>query len=219
MKTTEQKKIGIMGGTFDPIHIGHLIMAQSACESFALDRVLFIPSGHSYFKDHRAMQVTAAERRLAMTRLAIAGNPRFVLSDIEVRRAGNTYTFETLEELRAADPQAAYYFIAGADSVAAMRLWRCPERFFAACTVLAAVRSETTSSAALAAEIEALRRDFGADIRLLSAPDIAISSTALRETAARGGSLRYLTPEPVRAYIEKEGLYRTETVVGEAKQR
>ncbi|MCI2048480.1 MAG: nicotinate-nucleotide adenylyltransferase [Lachnospiraceae bacterium] len=196
-----------MGGTFDPVHLGHLILAETALDAEGLDEVRFIPSGHSYFKDSRQDKVSSGEDRLAMTRLAVADNPAFTVSDIEIERSGNTYTFETLEALRMLEPDTEFYFIAGADSILAMRTWKDPARIFSACTVLAAVR-ETADSAALQEEIRALERDFDARIRLLPMKNIQISSTDIRESIRNGHSVKYQLPDAVIAYIEKRGLYR-----------
>lgn len=201
------RKVGIMGGTFDPVHLGHLILAETALDAEGLDEVRFIPSGHSYFKDSRQDKVSSGEDRLAMTRLAVADNPAFTVSDIEIERSGNTYTFETLEALRMLEPDTEFYFIAGADSILAMRTWKDPARIFSACTVLAAVR-ETADSAALQEEIRALERDFDARIRLLPMKNIQISSTDIRESIRNGHSVKYQLPDAVIAYIEKRGLYR-----------
>lgn len=208
LSESHEKKVGLMGGTFDPVHLGHLIMAESAYQAYGLSQVLFIPSGHSYFKDHRAMRVTEPEIRYEMVRLAVGGNPHFAISDMEIRREGNTYTYETLEQLHRENPDTDYYFVAGADTVLSMQTWREPERIFAGCTVLAAVRSDSVSAEQLTVQIERIRKEYHADIRMLPSPDVGISSTMLREAAARGESLRYLTTDAVREYITAQGLYR-----------
>ena len=137
------KKIGIMGGTFNPIHMGHLIIAEKAREQSGLDKVLFMPSGIPYMKDSR--QVLPGKVRAQMTELAIRSNPFFDISTMEVEREGRTYTYETLETLRAQNPDTKYYFILGADSLWKIEEWRYPERIFAACHILAAVREEKTT--------------------------------------------------------------------------
>lgn len=202
------RKTGIMGGTFDPIHIGHLLLAECAWQEFSLDQVLFIPSGHSYFKDHREMKVTSPEHRLAMTRLAVADNPHFAVSEMEILRAGNTYTCDTLEELKRLHPDTDYYFIVGADTIASMATWFHPEKVFASCTVLAALRPDETPDQEMQQHIAALQQQFGARIEILHAPCIPISSTTLRQACLAGESTRYRIPETVRSYIEEKGLYR-----------
>ena len=119
-----KEKIGILGGTFDPIHMGHLIIAEQARDQYSLDRVLLIPSGHSYFKDNREQKVLSGQMRLEMTRIAAEGYAPFRVSDIEVNRPGNTYSFETLEEIAQDNPGAELYFIVGADTVCSMRTWK-----------------------------------------------------------------------------------------------
>ena len=142
-----KERIGILGGTFDPIHLGHLIIAEQARDQYGLDRVLLIPSGHSYFKDNREQKVLSAQERLEMTRIAAEGYAPFTVSDIEVNRPGNTYSFETLEEIAAANPGAELFFIVGADTVCAMSTWREPARIFNVCTVLAAMREDQVDPA------------------------------------------------------------------------
>lgn len=135
------RRIGIMGGTFNPIHNGHLAIAEKAREQFALEKVLFMPSGVPYMKAQR--EVLPIQIRCEMTALAIKDTPGFKLSEIEASdaaQAKNTYTCDTLRKLRRADPKAAYYFILGADSLYAMESWKNPELIFRNCTVLAAVR-------------------------------------------------------------------------------
>lgn len=202
-----KRKVGIMGGTFDPIHIGHLLLAESAWQEFSLDQVLFIPSGHSYFKDHRERKVTTPEHRLAMTRLAVAGNPHFEVSQIEILRPGNTYTCDTLEELKALHPNTDYYFIVGADTIASMADWFHPEKVFACCTVLAAMRPDETPDQELKRHIASLQQQFGACIEILHAPCVPVSSTGLRQAYLSGESTRYRIPEEVRRYIEENSLY------------
>lgn len=202
------EKIGILGGTFDPIHMGHLIIAEQARDQYSLDRVLLIPSGHSYFKDKRAQKVLSAETRLEMTRIAAEGYAPFRVSDIEVNRPGNTYSFETLEEIARDNPGAELYFIVGADTVCAMRTWREPGRIFRFCTVLAAMREDQIDPVKLEAETAALQRDFGARILPVSIPNIGISSTDIRMRVGAGKSIHYLVPDPLESYIIEKGIYR-----------
>ncbi|MDE7429988.1 MAG: nicotinate-nucleotide adenylyltransferase, partial [Lachnospiraceae bacterium] len=165
------KRIGIMGGTFNPIHNGHLTIAEQAREQFLLDKVLFIPSGVPYMKDLQA--VLPVHTRCAMTAAAIAEKPYFELSDIEAVDAAqgkNTYTYETLQKLKSADPDAVYYFILGADSLYDMEHWKNPDLIFQYCTVLAAVRGEEKESSMrqkLAGQIQYLREKYHASIAML----------------------------------------------------
>ena len=134
-----KKKVGIMGGTFNPIHLGHLIIAEEAFEAYNLDEVLFVPSGISYMKD--PLEVLDAKKRVHMTGLAIEDNPHFALSTIEIDRDGNSYSYETLETLRKQNPNTEYYFLVGADTLFALETWKHPEILLPSCTILVAVRN------------------------------------------------------------------------------
>lgn len=204
------KKIGIMGGTFDPIHYGHLILAQNALEAFGLDDILFIPSGTPWLKE--STKVLSKNKRVSMTGIAIEDNPRFALSTIEIDREGNSYSYETVNELKRMDPDAAYYFIMGADSLLKLESWKCPDLLMKECTILAAVRDDCDQTA-LKKQIAYLTEKYEADIEMLPAPRIDISSTQIREMIADGKSVRYMMPDNVIAFIRKNHLYeRSETV-------
>ena len=202
------ERIGILGGTFDPIHLGHLIIAEQARDQYQLDRVLLIPSGHSYFKDHRSKKVQPAQVRLEMTKIAAGSYKPFEVSDIEVNRPGNTYSFETLEELKALNPESELFFIVGADTICSMRTWREPQRIFDVCTVLAAMREDQVDPEKFQRETQALEKDFGARIYPVSIPNIGISSTQIRERAASGKSIHYLVPDALESYIIESGIYK-----------
>ena len=169
---------------------------------------MLIPSGHSYFKDNRSRKVLPAQTRLQMTKIAAQDHPPFEVSDIEVNRPGNTYSFETLEALKALNPEAELYFIVGADTVCSMRTWKAPERIFAVCTILSAIREDQIDPERLKAESEALARDFGARILPVTIPNIGISSTDIRERAAAGKSIHYLVPSALESYIIETGIYK-----------
>lgn len=205
ISTDKWDKIGIMGGTFNPIHIGHLLLAQWAMEEAALDGVIFVPTGCSYMKERT--EILSGEERLAMTRLAIEGQERFLCSDLEVNRQGRTYTCETLEELHAVYPRAQLYFIVGADCLFSVENWYHPEKIFSHCVLLAASRNGIPMD-----RLEKKRRElvaaYDADILLTVFPNIEISSTDIRERCRQGRSIRYLVPECVREYIEKRQHYR-----------
>lgn len=200
------KKVGIMGGTFDPIHMGHLIVAETAREAFDLDEILFIPSGISYMKSN----VLDKKTRVTMTGIAIEDNPYFALSTIEVDRDGNSYSYETLEELKKYNQDTEYYFIVGADSLFQMQKWKNPDKIFKECTILAAIRAGSTPEE-FDAQIAHLEEEYHADIRLIPTQSLDISSTAIREKAEKGGSIQYLVPDKVREYIEKNNIYKIET--------
>ena len=204
----EGKRVGILGGTFDPIHTAHLIIAEAAYDAFDLDEVLLMPSRHSYFKDSRSQKVLSPEVRYQMVCEAAADNPHFTASDFEIRREGNTYTYETLRELRRMNPDNHYFFIVGADSVRDILKWRNPESIFADCTLLAALREDGIPTEEFLREVEHLRKDYGADIHTLEIPAIGISSTDIRNRIKSGRTIHYLVPERVERYIIETGIYR-----------
>jgi nicotinate-nucleotide adenylyltransferase len=206
-QTVKADKIGILGGTFDPIHLGHLIIAEQARDQYKLDRVLLIPSGHSYFKDNRSRKVLPAEVRLEMTKIAAGDYKPFEVSDIEVNRPGNSYSFETLEALKEQNPEAELFFIVGADTICSMRTWREPKRIFGVCTVLAAMREDQVDPEEFREEIKALKRDYDAKIFPVLIPNIGISSTMIRERAAAGKTIHYLVPDALESYIIENGMY------------
>lgn len=200
------KKTGILGGTFDPIHLGHLITAENAWEAAGLDEVLLVPTGCSYFKADQ--KVTPAGQRYEMTALAAADNPHLRVSDIEVRRPGNSYTAETLSELKRQNPEDRLYYIVGADTLVMMSMWKNPQLIFDSCTLLVETRQDEVGSAGLLEEAEKLRENYGAEIMMLPSRSIEISSTEIRKRVRMGQSIHYLVPDPVEAYIQEHGLYR-----------
>ncbi len=200
-----RERIGIMGGTFNPIHLGHLLLAENAYSAFHLDRILFIPSGCSYMKEQSG--ILDGDTRLRMTALAIEDNPHFQISDIEVRRPGYTYTSETLEQLGTEHPGAELFFLAGADSLSAMETWKDPQLIFQRATVLAAVRDDCGNSR-LSRQAQHLREKYDGRIFLIPSGNVEISSSDIRRRIQEGRSIRYLVPERVREYIEQNGLYQ-----------
>lgn len=198
------KKTGIMGGTFNPIHNGHLALARNAREQFALDEILFIPCGEPYMK--AAQKVESGRIRAEMTALAVQENPNFFLSTIELEHAGNTYTYETLERLKMENPDTEYYFILGADNLFQITKWAKPERIFANCSLLAAVRNNKTV-ADMEEQIRYLEQTYQAVIFLLKIDCMDISSSEIRRKVADGISIEADVPASVRAYIEEKGLY------------
>ncbi|MBO5197564.1 MAG: nicotinate-nucleotide adenylyltransferase [Lachnospiraceae bacterium] len=199
------KKTGIMGGTFNPIHYGHLLLAESAYNQFDLDEVLFMPSKNPPHK--RELFIIDEAHRAEMVRLAIADNPHFVFSGEELEREGYTYTADTLEILTSREPDTQFCFIIGGDSLMQFESWRRPETILQLACVLAAER-DGMSLARAKEQIAHLNRTYNADVRLLLVPNIEISSHDIRERCMAGRSIRYLTPEPVRRYILEHGLYR-----------
>ena len=198
------RKVGIMGGTFDPIHIGHLILGESAWEQFSLEKVLFMPSGNPPHKKDR--HGASDEQRVEMVRRAIEGNDHFELSLAEMHEQGYVYTKETLKRLRSEHPDTEYYFIMGADSVLTFHTWMCPQEICDQCVLVAAVRNQMPVQE-LDLQIAKLRMMYDADIRKLESPNLDISSHAIRERFLRGESIRYYVPEPVRNYIQDGNIY------------
>lgn len=199
------KKIGVMGGTFNPIHTGHLLLAQWAMEEAGLDGVIFMPTGNSYMK--AADEILAGPERLAMTRLAVSEQDCFLCSDLEVSREGNTYTYETLESLQNMYSHAQLHFIVGADCLFTIGSWYHPEKIFQRCILLAASRNGMPMDR-LEEKRQELEAAYGAEILLMAFPNIEISSTDIRERCRRGRSIRYLVPDGVREYIEQHRYYR-----------
>jgi nicotinate-nucleotide adenylyltransferase len=184
-------RVGVFGGTFDPVHVGHLAIALAALESVPLDRVLFVPAQRSPLKDRDPLASVAD--RVAMLEAAIAGEPRFALSRVELDRDGVSYTVETLEALR---PEGELFLILGSDALADLARWRAPDRIRELSTILVAARPGAPEPDPM----------HGA--RAFDAPRLDISSRELRARAARGMSLRYLVPDAVWEYITKRRLYQ-----------
>ena len=203
------KRVGIMGGTFDPVHNGHLIIAEMALENFELDEILFVPSGIPWLKD--VSKVLNKKTRVSLTGIAIEDNPNFALSTIEIDREGNSYSYETVEELKKSNPDTDYYFIMGADSLFDVEIWKNPEILMKNCTLLVAVRDDYDQQQ-MRDRVNYLVHKYQAKIELLATPRVDISSTMIRERIAAGKCVRYMLPDPVIEYIKKMQLYQnTET--------
>ena len=198
------KKIGIMGGTFSPIHVGHLLLAQWAMAAEQLDEIWFIPTGCSYLKAN--VNMPSAIDRFEMTRLAVANNPRMKCLDLEIKREGNTYTCDTLVELHKEYPDHHFHFIFGADCLFTIENWRNPQQIFENCTIIAAVRGDTPLTE-MTCKKDELEEKYAADIHLLPFLQLEISSTLVRDRLSKGDSIQYLVPDDVIAYIEEKGLY------------
>jgi len=196
------RRLGVMGGTFDPIHYGHLVTAEEAVHQFELEGVIFVPTGRPWMKEHDA--VSPGEDRYLMTVIATASNPRFSVSRMDVDREGPTYTVDTLRGLRAdLGDDAQLFFITGADAILEIFQWKEPGELFALARFIAATRPGYDVGA-FRSHAEAA----GADVTVMNVPALAISSTDLRERVAAGRPVRYLTPAGVRSYVDKAGLYR-----------
>lgn len=202
-----RKKIGIMGGTFDPIHIGHLLIAEQACQQFFLEKVLFMPAGNPPHKKNREGRATN-EQRVEMTRMAIADNPHFELSLMEMNEAGYSYTYITLEKLKEKNPDTDYYFIIGADSLYDFKGWAMPERICACATILVATRNHTDEKL-LDYELQMNSSWFKGRFEKLLIDNIDISSQQLRKWLREGKSVRYYMPDSVIRYIYDHRIYKT----------
>jgi len=201
-------RLGIMGGTFDPIHNGHLVAAEQSRHDLGLDLVVFMPAGSPAFKQD--LRVSSAEDRYAMTLLATADNPNFRVSRFEIERKGITYTVDTLSALRELYPDnVELYFITGADAIIDIVKWRDADRIAKLATLVGATRPGYNLDTA----VDAIDRSgINFDVIYLEVPALAISSSHLRERCVAGQSLRYLTPDQVVGYIDKHGLYVSQRI-------
>ncbi|MFI5528609.1 nicotinate-nucleotide adenylyltransferase [Kitasatospora sp. NPDC051853] len=191
-----RKRLGVMGGTFDPIHHGHLVAASEVASAFHLDEVVFVPTGQPWQKSDR--HVTPAEDRYLMTVIATAENPQFSVSRIDIDREGPTYTVDTLRDLRAQHPDADLFFITGADALAQIISWRSSDELFELAHFIGCTRpGHILSDAGLPA----------GGVSLVEVPALAISSTDCRVRVAKGAPVWYLVPDGVVRYIHKRELY------------
>ena len=199
----EITRLGVMGGTFNPIHLGHLMIAEEARQAFHLKKVLFVPS---YITPNKDVCGATAEQRLAMTRLATADNPYFTVSDMEMRRQGNSYTVDTLRLLKEIyGPSHSLYFISGTDTIHDLHNWNNPEEILSLCQFIGATRPDGSE------QIDSIISSFGElgkNILKLPVPTMEISSTELRRRIRLGLSVRYMMPSAVVEYIRKNGVYQ-----------
>ena len=198
-------KIGIMGGTFEPIHIGHLLLGEFAYEDFGLDEIWFLPNGNPPHKETLDTE-EAMHHRIEMVRLAIKSNPNFSLNLSEADTKKHSYTYHTMRHFNEIYPNDEFYFILGADSLFAFEEWKDFRKIFTTCTILAAMRDDKDASA-MKGQIRYLTEAYGAHIELLRAPLVEISSTTIRERVAKGLSVRYMVPDVVADYIKEKNLY------------
>jgi len=189
-------KVGVMGGTFDPIHLGHLRAAETALEALGLDRVMFVPAGRP---PHRTPPAASALDRYAMVALAVAEHPRFVASDLELRRDGPSFTVDTLESLRATTAGIRLTLIVGSDSIGELPGWRHAARILSLAQVAVVERPGDDSPCP---------PELSESVARVSGPALEVSATSIRARVAAGGSVRYLLPPAVADYIEKRALYR-----------
>ena len=203
--TYQNKKIGILGGSFDPIHNGHLAIAESAYSDFHLDEVWLIPAGHSPNKDEDKM--TSAAVRAEMVALAAQGIPHFRLSTYEIDKEGTSYTYLTLSDFKEQYPDTDFYFIMGADSLDYFDAWRHPEIICQKAIILVAVRDDMDLDD-IQAKIEHIKTQFSAEIYPLSCAKIDISSSEIRVKLHSSEDIGDMVPHSVADYITKQGLYR-----------
>jgi nicotinate-nucleotide adenylyltransferase len=195
-------RLGVMGGTFDPIHYGHLVTAEEALVQFGLDSVLFVPTGRPWMKEHEV--VSPAEDRYLMTVIATASNPRFRVSRMEIDRDGPTYTVDTLRGLKELyGPKVDLFFITGADAIVEILAWKDREEVFELAHFIAATRPGYDLGA-----MQSQAPESRPEITVMNIPALAISSTDIRRRVAAGFPIRYLVPEGVKSYVEKAGIYR-----------
>jgi len=226
MEKSLNGRIGVLGGTFDPVHLGHLLLAEQAVDRLDLDHVVWIPAAiapHPTIK-----QATHQKHRLEMVQLATAGNPRFLVDDRELRRGGQSYTVDTLLELHQEHPAATLLLLMGSDSLAGFPLWREPHRICQLAHVIVIVRGGQP-----APDMKILERYLPTDFspvaqenhesgsfsqlvsdHLMQMPEMEISSTDIRERARLGKSIRYMVPGAVEAYIQSNGLYGEKSQAG-----
>lgn len=191
---TERRRIGVMGGTFDPIHHGHLVAASEVAQSFRLDEVIFVPTGDPWQKS----RVSLGEHRYLMTVIATASNPRFQVSRVDLERSGPTYTVDTLRDLQVEHPNAELFFISGADAMAQIFQWKHVDDLWDLAHFIAVTRPGHELS------LSGLPRER---VSLLEVPALAISSTDCRDRVKRGYPVWYLVPDGVVQYIAKHDLY------------
>lgn len=203
------KSIAIMGGTFDPIHYGHLATAEAVLHRFNVDKIIFMPTGHSYMKENgEGEKVTPNEQRFMMTSLATVRNKNFLTSRIEIDRKGKTYTVDTIEEIRKlCGPDVHIYFITGADAIEQIMTWKNPEKLFSLCDFIAVTRPGYNKNK-LYEEIGEIMGKYKSRIYYMQVPALEISSSDIRKRVAAGQPIKYLLPESVEEYIEKFGLYK-----------
>lgn len=195
-------KIGIVGGTFDPIHNGHLMLGAYAYDNFQLDEVWFMPNGNP---PHKSEEIKI-DFRLEMVKLAIEDKEEFHLSTFEMEEERHSYSYETLEKLQKIYPKNRFYFIIGADSLFTIELWKEPARVLQACVILAACREDKDINQ-MNAQIAYLTKKYNAEIRLLKMPLIDISSSDIRKKCEKGESIDTLVPKKVLNYIQTHQLY------------
>jgi nicotinate-nucleotide adenylyltransferase len=194
-----KKKLGVLGGTFDPIHLGHLVLAEQVREEFQLERVIFIPSASPPHKTEQ--ELSLANHRFEMTKLALEENPYFVVSDIELKREGLSYTVETLRRLKEPYKESEIYFLTGSDVLDEITTWKDPEEIYKLAKIVIALRPGFDKFDP--------ENNFAKKSIITRITGVDISSTQIREKVRKGESIKYLVPSRVEEYIRKENLYTT----------
>lgn len=200
-----KRRLGIMGGTFDPVHYGHLVAAEGARYSFSLEKVIFIPAGNPPHKPDRI--ITEPSIRYEMTSLAVASNPFFCASDLEIRRDGPSFTIDTVRYMMRLHPDQRIYFITGADALLEISTWKNFEVLLSICNFVAATRPGYRLLE-LKEKLDSLRDNLKQNISYMEVPALAISSTDIRQRVREGRPIKYLLPESVEDYIIQNNLYR-----------
>lgn len=203
--TLKKKKIGIFGGTFNPVHYGHLLIAENACDQFQLDHVIFLPTGHSPHKPFMGEKMSV--HRCQMVEAAIADNPRFSISYREIESRSVNYTYLTLAQFHKDYPDCELYFILGADSLFDFDDWRHPEEICKYANILAAVRDNLNADE-VDQQIVYLKEKYHSGFDRLNTPNFSVSSKELRERVAQGKTIRYMLPPQAEQYIREHALYR-----------
>ena len=187
------ERIGVLGGTFDPIHLGHLVVASEVCAALELDRVILVPAHQQPFKDSTGH--ASPEQRLEMCRLAVEGDDRLEVSDVDIARGGVTYTVDTLADIAAEHDGAEVFFIAGADAVSRLSEWREPARLMELATFVGVERQGHPAPALTPPHL------------VVETPEVGVSSTEVRRRRRAGAPVRYLVPDAVAAYFAQHALY------------
>jgi len=202
----QQKKIGLMGGTFDPVHHGHLVTAEEARFQFGMDKVVFIPAGIPPHKTRK--NISHASHRLEMTRLAVGSNPHFTVLDVEINRHGPSYAIDTVDLIREEYDGWEIYFITGADAVLEILTWKKVEELLQKCCFVAATRPGFRLES-LGEKLVHLHPTCSSRIKTLEVPALAISSTDIRHRVQEGRPIKYLLPEAVEEYLYRHRLYKS----------
>lgn len=198
-------KIGIVGGTFNPIHLGHLMLGEYAYREFNLDEIWFMPNGNPPHKQLSEIAI-ATKHRIAMTESAVCDTEYFKVSKFEIEKDHISYSYKTMDELTQLYPEHEYFFIVGSDSLLMIEQWRCPEKLLSKCTILVAIR-ESVDNTAVEEQIQYLHQKYTCKIQLLPMPIFEISSSDIRNRIRMNKTIKYVLPEATVSYIREHELY------------